>query len=68
LCGFFCKILRAQECFRAKDAPNADGEHVSDKFAVVEKSHEFTFGPRASVLIESDLKLWILVWRVFYRR
>jgi hypothetical protein len=39
------KILCAQECFSAKDAPNADGEHVSDKFAVVEKSHEFTFVP-----------------------
>jgi hypothetical protein len=25
--------------------PNADGEHVSDKFAVVEKSLEFTFVP-----------------------
>jgi hypothetical protein len=39
------KILCAQECFSAKGAPNADGEHVSDKFAVVEKSHEFTFVP-----------------------
>jgi hypothetical protein len=37
--------LRAQECFRAKDAPNADGEHVSDKFVMVEKSPEFTFVP-----------------------
>jgi hypothetical protein len=41
----FLQDIARQECFRTKDAPNADGEHVSDKFAVVEKSREFTFVP-----------------------